>query len=317
MGSPRRMPRVDGVEHRFVEARGMRFHVAEAGEGPPLLLVHGFPQHWYAWRHLVPLLADRYRLVMPDMRGAGWSDAPYRGYGTRARAADLLALMDALALDRAGLVGHEWGAWAGFRACLDAPDRFTRLLALNIVHPWPDQGATRRNAWRMWHTALWEYPLLGGAILRHWPGFTRFHLRRGVADPSCWRAGEMEEFVESVRSRARAHAGRALHWQYVLRDIPALATGRFRRERLAVPATVLLGADDFAFVPEMLAGGAHHADELDSRIVPGGHYLADERPELVAATIRELFPTPGTTAQHRPLPQSRPDRAPAPAQTRI
>ncbi|MEU8305664.1 alpha/beta fold hydrolase [Actinomadura sp. NPDC048955] len=131
------MPWVDGVEHRFVEARGIRFHVAGAGEGPPLMFVHGFPQHWYAWRHLVPLLADRYRLVMPDLRGAGWSDAPYRGYGTRDRAADVLALMDALGLDRVGLIGHEWGAWAGFRACLDAPDRFTRFLALNIVHPWP------------------------------------------------------------------------------------------------------------------------------------------------------------------------------------
>ena len=317
MRSSRQMPWVDGVEHRFVEARGIRFHVAGAGEGPPLLLLHGFPQHWYAWRHLIPRLADRYRLVMPDMRGAGWSDAPYRGYGTRDRAADMLAVMDALGLDRVGLVGHEWGAWAGFRACLDAPDRFTRFLALNIVHPWPDQRATRRNAWRMWYTALWEYPLLGGAILRHWPGFTRYHLRRGVVDPACWRAGELEEFAASVRPRPNAHAGRALHWQYVLRDIPALATGRFRRERLAVPTTVLLGADDFAFVPEMLEGGADHADELDSRIVPGGHYLADERPELVAATIEELFPATETTVPNKPLARSRADRAPAPARARI
>ncbi|GAA2253165.1 alpha/beta hydrolase [Actinomadura luteofluorescens] len=313
------MPRVDGVEHRFVEARGIRFHVAGAGEGPPLMFVHGFPQHWYAWRHLVPLLADRYRLVMPDLRGAGWSDAPYRGYGTRDRAADVLALMDALGLDRVGLIGHEWGAWAGFRACLDAPDRFTRFLALNIVHPWPDQRAIRRNAWRMWYTALWEYPLLGGAVLRHWPGFTRYHLRRGVTDPTSWRPGELEEFVDSVRSRAHAHAGRALHWQYVLRDIPALATGRFRHERLAVPATVLLGAGDFAFVPEMLTGGDDHADELDARIVPGGHYLADERPELVAATIQELFPTESTVQRRPQAPQalSPPNPAPTPTRARV
>jgi pimeloyl-ACP methyl ester carboxylesterase len=67
----RAMPHVEGVEHRFVEAGGVPFHVAEAGpvEGPPVLLLHGFPQHWYAWRHVVPLLADRHRLIMPDFRG--------------------------------------------------------------------------------------------------------------------------------------------------------------------------------------------------------------------------------------------------------
>ncbi|WP_433462852.1 alpha/beta fold hydrolase [Spirillospora sp. CA-128828] len=287
---PRPMPMVEGVEHRYTEVRGVRFHVAEAGEGPPLLFLHGFPQNWYAWRHLIPLLAGRYRLVMPDLRGAGWSGAPHRGYATRDRAADVLALMDALGLERVGLVAHEWGAWTGFRLCLDAPARFSGLLAINMIHPWPRQRAVLRNAWRMWHTALWEYPLLGGAVLRHWPGFTRYHLRRGVTDPSAWSPQDLDEFVEAVRSRRHAHAGRTLHWQYVLRDIPALAGGRFKRRHLSVPTTILFGLDDFMVAPEMLAGGADHADALECRTVPGGHYLPNDRPDLVAETIHSTFP---------------------------
>ena len=74
------LPRLDGVAHRTVMARGLRFHVAEAGAGDPLVLVHGWPQHWWMWRHVVPLLAPHARLVMIDLRGFGWSDAPPGGY---------------------------------------------------------------------------------------------------------------------------------------------------------------------------------------------------------------------------------------------
>ncbi|MQY05556.1 alpha/beta fold hydrolase [Actinomadura macrotermitis] len=287
----RPMPYVAGVHHRFVEANGVRFHVAEAGEGEPVLFLHGYPQHWYAWRHLVPLLRGRHRLIMPDLRGFGWTDAPLRGYGTGARVDDVLALMDALGLERAALVGHEWGAWAGFMACLRAPERFTRYLALNMSHPWPDRRALRRTAWRMWHTAFLEYPLAGAAVVRYWPGFSRWLLRRGVTDRSVWTRPVLDEFAESIRPPARAHASRALHWQYVLRDIPKLSSGRFRRERLTVPTMILFGEDDFALSPRVLPGGERHADDLRVRLIPGcGHYIADERPDLVAAAALEFLP---------------------------
>ncbi|GAA2760891.1 alpha/beta fold hydrolase [Actinopolymorpha rutila] len=286
----RAMPYVEGVEHRFVEAGGVRFHVAEAGpaEGTPVLFLHGFPQHWYAWRHVVPLLAGRHRLIMPDFRGFGWSDAPYRGYDTGTRADDVLALMDALELDRVLLVGHEWGAWVGFMACIRAPERFDRFLALSMIHPWPEHRRLIRHAWRQWYTIAWEYPVIGGALLRHWPTFTRYILRRGVTNPDVWRRADLDEFTESVRARARAHAGRALHWQYVLRDIPRLLIGHHRALRLTVPTTLLFGTDDFAMSPEALAGGERHATDLVVRVVPGGHYLADEQPGLVADAIRSL-----------------------------
>jgi len=286
------MPVVEGVEHRFVEANQMRFHVAEAGPvgAAPVLLLHGYPQHWYAWRKVVPLLAERYRLIMPDLRGFGWSDAPFRGYGTEARVDDVLALMDALGLEKAWLVGHEWGGWLGFMACLRAPERFSGYLALNITHPWPEKKALRRGAWRMWHTALLEYPLLGGAVVRHWPAFTRFLLRRGVTDRAAWTHEALDEFAESIRPFSRAHASQALHWQYVLRDIPRLIGGRFCRQRLSVPTLILFGEDDFALAPEVLVGGERYADDLTVRLVPDcGHYIADERPDLVAAAALELF----------------------------
>ena len=97
------LPQLDGVTHRTVPARGLRFHVAEAGAGDPIVLVHGWPQHWWMWRHVVPLLAPHARLVMIDLRGFGWSDAPPGAYDKQTLADDLLAVLDALGLERVRL----------------------------------------------------------------------------------------------------------------------------------------------------------------------------------------------------------------------
>jgi pimeloyl-ACP methyl ester carboxylesterase len=286
----RPFPHVPGVTHRFVDVRGARLHVAEAGGGDPVVLLHSFPQHWYAWRHVIPLLAGQYRLIIPDWRGFGWSQAPPRGYDTASRTADILALMDALGLRRARLIAHDWGARAAFRAALQAPDRVSHLLAVNAAHPWLPQRRLLPQLWRFWYTAFWEYPGVGRRVLRHWPGLTRFLLRRGTAGPAAWQPGEVEEFVAASRQPGSARAGEALHWQFVLHDIPAIILHRHRSMKLTVPTVILAGAQDWMLPPKMLAGAGRHASDLQLRVVPGaGHFLADERPAAVAEAARELF----------------------------
>lgn len=286
--SDRRLPELAGAEHRWIEVRGARLHVAEFGEGHPVVLLHGFPQHWYAWRKVVPRLIDDYRLVCVDLRGFGWSQQTRRGYDTEGLVEDVLALLDALGLPRVGLVGHDWGAHIGFRLCLRAPERFSGFLALNMVHPWLERRRLLPNLWRMWFTAFVEYPVLGRWVLRHWPAFTRFLLRRGVADPKAWEDGALEEFTEATQTSA--HAGQAMFWQYVLRDIPALRHGTHRRRRLTVPTLLMGGGRDRMIPPDLLAGGERYAEHLVVRVVPGaGHHLHEEEPDLVANAIRERF----------------------------
>jgi pimeloyl-ACP methyl ester carboxylesterase len=142
-GTPARpFPLVPSVTHRFLTAGGIRLHVAEAGAtgGEPVLLLHGFPEHWYAWRHVLPLLTSEFRLICPDMRGFGWSDAPRDGYRKDELAEDLIALLDALDIGRTRLVGHDWGGFVGFLACMSRPARFVRFIALSITPPWPPAG---------------------------------------------------------------------------------------------------------------------------------------------------------------------------------
>lgn len=284
------LPPAPGVTHRWATAGGVRFHVAEAGTGDPVLLLHTFPQHWYAWHRVLPLLAADHRLLCPDLRGAGWSDAPPRGYDTDTRVADVLALLDALGLDRVRLIGHDWGGWLGFMLCLRAPERFTHHLALNTVHPWPLHRRLVPNAWRYWHTAPLESPLLGRAVLRHWPGFTRGLLRRGVADGAVWSRQELDEYARAVAEPARARAGERLNRSYALHDIPRLVRGSHRRLRLTTPTLLLAGECDTLLPPSVITDPGRRADRLRIGIVPGaGHHLPQEQPELVARAARELF----------------------------
>ena len=142
MGEP---PQVEGVSHRTVRARGLDFHVAEAGEGDDVVLcLHGWPQHWYEWRHLMPALAAAgHRVLAMDLRGFGWSDAPAGGYEKEKMADDVLAVLDQLGLERVKLVGHDWGGWIGFLLALRAPDRFSRFLASTSPTRGASGGTTR------------------------------------------------------------------------------------------------------------------------------------------------------------------------------
>lgn len=284
------MPELEGVRHHYAEVRGVRLHIAEAGEGKPVVLLHGFPQHWYGWRRLIPLLAGDHRLICVDLRGFGWSDAPAHGYDTDSRVADVLALMDVLGLERAALIGHDWGAWTGFHLCLRAPERFSHFLALNMLHPWPLHHRLMPQSWRFWYTAVLEQPLLGRWMLRNRPGFTRYLMRKGVTDAAVWEPGVMDEFVRSSREADRARAGEALHRAFALRDIAKLLLGSFKKYRLTTPTVIMAGTRDFMLPPSVLSGGGRHADDLRVDVVADcGHYLHEERPDLVAKTARQLF----------------------------
>jgi pimeloyl-ACP methyl ester carboxylesterase len=279
----RPLPHLDGVRHRFVETSCLRVHVAEAGEGEPVLLLHGWPQHWYAWRHVIPLLAGSHRVIAPDLRGFGWTEAPRHGYRTGELVEDLLALLDALALKRVWVVGHELGGRLGFHLSLRLPTRVRGHLAVNALHPYWSAGRLAPHAWRQWWTVFVETPWLGRTVLRRLPGFTRMLFRLGYPIPAVRSASAVEEFIATLREPERARAAERVQTQFAYREIIPTLLGKYRSTRLAVPTLMLNGAKDFAIAPGELGGYEPYADDLQVELVAdAGHFLPEERPQLVA-----------------------------------
>ncbi len=283
-------PHVPGVSHRFVEANGLRFHVAEAGAGEPLLMLHGWPQHWYMWRHVIPRLGESYRVICPDLRGFGWSDAPATGYEKETLAADVLALMDEMGLDRVNLVGHDWGGYIGFLMSLFQPDRVRRYLALSIVHPWIKIDLKRAGAaWRSAYQWVLASPA-GPWLLRTQPALIERALLAGTRDRSAWEPEELRAFSHRLRDPERATASSALYRTFLTREVIPLVTGRYDGYRLEVPTLLIVGRHDPAIGLEMLEGYEPHADDMTHKIVDdASHFIVDEKPELVIAEAEAFF----------------------------
>lgn len=285
------MPELPGVRHRDVDAGGVRLHVAEAGpaDGEPVLLVHGWPQHWYCWREVIGRLPEEWRLVMPDLRGFGWSEKPAAGYEKEQLAGDLLALLDALGLDRVRYLGHDWGAFSGLLLALRAPERVSALLVLSVPHLWPSRH-DQRNPWRLAGLAyqgVLSTPRVGEALMER--GLARRMLAAG-ASPGTFSPAELDRYDAVMRTPDAARATGALYRTFLVHEIAPIVRGRYAEARLEVPARLIVGDRDVIVRGADLEGHDRNAPGLTVERAPGArHFLPEERPQLVADRARELF----------------------------
>jgi pimeloyl-ACP methyl ester carboxylesterase len=284
------LPQVEGVSHHTVEARGVKFHYAEAGGGEDVVLcLHGWPQHWYEWRNLMPALADRYRVIALDQRGFGWSEAPSGGYEKENLADDVLAILDAIEIERVKLVGHDWGGWIGFLLALKAPQRIDRYLALNILPPWISIRAMAPHLWRFWYQWLILSPGVGYRL--HTSGkFVPKVLAGGSVRREVWDDATLHAFSDTFTEPDRARAAVQMYRVFNLREAPEMARGRYADAHLTVPTKLLFGTGDQALQHTLLAGCERQADDMQLEKIDGcGHFIADEMPERVAERAREFF----------------------------
>ena len=291
------MTETTGIRSRTVTANGLRMHVTEAGSGAPVLLLHGFPESSREWAGVMSALADRAHLIAPDLRGAGDTDAPATGYDAATVTRDVVALLDALEIDRVDLVAHDWGALVGFDLCLDHSDRIRRYVAIAVPAPYFRMSRALMagllkampHLWFQWAIAT---PGLGPALLSKGRQRLAHWLLRGF-EFRPMNDADVAAYVETLRDPARARAASKLYRGLILPGFMNAVRGTYLGRVLHTPTLVLFGADDALLPKAALTVSPDDAPRTTVEFVPGGaHFLVDDNPDEVARRIGAFLELP-------------------------
>ncbi|MFV0495134.1 alpha/beta fold hydrolase [Mycobacterium sp.] len=293
------MPALDGVEHRYVDlGAGVTIHVADAGpaDGPAVMLVHGFPQNWWEWHKLIPpLVADGFRVLCPDLRGAGWSSAPASSYLKTDMADDLAGVLDHLGVPTVELVAHDWGGPVAFIMMLRHPEKVTGFFGVNTAAPFAKRDVgSLINLWRFWYQIPLALPVIGPRIIGE-PNsrFVRF-LMSWVGGGYTPPADDVAMYSDCMNLPGHAEAGSRWYRTFQLREMLSWVRGEYGSDkpggRVDVPVRWLTGIDDPVMTAGATDGYEEHISDFKVELVPGvGHWIVDQRPELVLDRLRAFL----------------------------
>lgn len=281
--------------HRAVSANGIRLHVAECGEGPLVVLLHGFPQFWWSWRHqLTALAAHGYRAVAVDLRGYGDSDKPPRGYDLWTLAGDVAGLIRALGEPRAHVVGQDWGGFVAWTLTALHPRLVTTLAVLGAPHPLAVRSSVVRDVRGQGratasHAAAFQLPRWPERSLRGDDGARVERVLRGWAGAE-WASSD--DFAAAAWQYRRAiqvpgvvHCA-VEYYRWAARSQLRIEGRRFAAAVARLPEVPVLqvhGADDPCLLPRTAAASRRWAgDRHTLQLLPAtGHFPHEERPDAV------------------------------------
>ncbi len=274
------------LTHRFVEANGIRFHYAEQGAGPLIILLHGFPEFWYSWRSQLPALAAAgYRAVALDMRGYGLTDKPRSGYEIEHLVDDVVAVIQALGESRAHLVGHDWGGIVAWQTAWRRPNAVRSLVVMNAPHPSAFVQFARRNLGQVLQSSYMLFfqvlRLAEWALTRRHAAAVASALRRAASHAGAFSGADVAAYRAAFLRPGVASCSLAYYRAAFRQRFAALPSGL-----IDVPTLVLWGVDD----PVLKAG---MNDRLTSwvkditieHIADCGHWTQQEQPDLVNRSL--------------------------------
>lgn len=276
------------LEHQQIHTNGVNLHVVTAGpeDGPPVILLHGFPEFWYGWRHqIAPLAQAGYRVVVPDQRGYNLSDKPsgLAAYNQDVLAQDVLGLMDHFDAPRATLVAHDWGGAVAWRTALQHPARVERLVVLNIPHPVAMARALRTPAQlrKSWYIGFFQLPWLPEAMLSRKDYAPLLVLLKRSCRAGAITRDELALYHEAY-SQPGALSAMLAWYRAVVRQPPAPP----RTRTVDAPTLLIWGKEDKALGWEMAQPSVDLCRDGRLEIIEdAGHFVAMDAPERVNKLI--------------------------------
>ena len=285
----------DLIEHRYADLGDVRLHYVEAGEGPLVVLLHGFPQFWYMWRFQIRALAEAgFRVVAPDMRGYNLSEKPreVRSYRVELLTRDVERLIRACGEESATVVGHDWGAMVAWMAAMMYPERIEKLGILNVPHPERFvRGLLRPSQLlRSSYMFFFQVPRLPEKVLaaRNFASL-RYTLRNEPICPGAFTDEDIERYVEAL-ARPGALTATLNYYRALFRRSPLKARALLRR--IEAPVIVMWGERDRYLRAELAEPDRSWVPNLRvERLSDASHFVAEDRPGEVNALLLEFLRT--------------------------
>ncbi len=277
------------MEHHHVRLSELTMHCVTAGDGEPVVLLHGFPQTWYEWRELIPHLAARHRVIAPDLRGLGDSTRPEHGYDKKTVAADVWELVhDVMGIDSFYLVGHDWGGPTAYALAAAHRDAVRRLAILDVTIPGDGSNVFSTSQGR-WHHGFHRTLDLPEALVHGRERiYVSWFLNAFAAHPGVFGEQAIDEYVRCYAQPGAMRAGFA-YYRAIPRDESdnraAIAQGK-----LEMPVLALGGGESFGRGELVLESMHRVAVDVRGGVVEGaGHFLPEEATEVVAQALLEFF----------------------------
>jgi pimeloyl-ACP methyl ester carboxylesterase len=282
--------------HGDADVNGISLHYVTQGEGPLVLLLHGFPEYWYSWRYQIQFLASRFKVVAPDMRGYDLSDKPksVSEYGLDKLTADVQGLIDAFGEKKAHVVGHDWGGAVAWSFAMAYPGSVDKLVVMNAPHPAAfakDIMTNPRQMARSWYMFFFQIPVVPEMMLR---AFDSLLLKRSFTDWAIDKDAFSEEDLDKLAEAARrpgALTGGMNYYRAMFRNLPALRAIREGAPTIKSPTLLIWAEQDRALGKELTYGlDKYFEDGLTIRYIPDcSHWVQQEQPLLVNELLDEFL----------------------------
>ena len=280
------------VQHHHADLGDVQLHYVTLGEGKPVVLLHGWPQSWYAWRYVMPELAKNYRVIAPDLRGLGDSSRPLDGYDKKTIAHDVWRLLhDHLGLDEFSLVGHDWGGPAGYALAAAHPEAVRKLAVLDVTIP-GDGSTNFSQGGKRWHHAFHQTVDMPEALIegREHIYFTWFYRNWGH-HPNVLSNQDIAEYLRVYSQPGALRAGFA-YYRNLPRDM-ADNQASARTFKLPMPVLALGGNNGWGRGTEVLESLQRLGTDVRGGVIDNcGHWMAEEQPEALLAHLLPFLAGP-------------------------
>jgi epoxide hydrolase 4 len=285
---------LDGAQSRYADVAAVRLHYVTKGTGPLVLLLHGFPECWYSWRHQIAALSNRYCVVAPDLRGYNDSEKPphVRDYRLERLAVDVVALIRHFGADQAALVGHDWGAAIAWSVAQQAPQVVRKLAAFQVppLALWR-ANLTLRQILRSWYMLAFQLPWLPERVLR-WRKHLLLErlLRRTAVNAETFTDQDLAVYQQAW-SQEGALTAMINYYRANVFQLSRIPRHDPPDSPIAAPTLFVYGEQDFAILPatvrhiERVVSGPYR----ELRIPDAGHWVHRDAPAQVNTALRELL----------------------------